>query len=262
MPLDRDRARTSPPAFGVDDEERLLRRYHLHGDLLARQELIEGMLPFVRRIARRYAGRGEPFDDLVQAGCIGLLKAIDRFDLGRGVRLSSFAEPNIAGEIKRHFRDHGWAVHMPRDLQELHARIARETARVSAVLGRGPTVAELAERLETSHEHVVQAMLGARNYRASSLDEPDEDGEPRAARLGGDDEAFDHAEMRILVRKGAAALGDRERRIVELRYLHDLSQSQIAAQVGISQMHVSRLLRRSLETMREAIDDPERERAA
>ena len=262
MPLHPERMRTSPPVAGVDDEDRLLRRYHLEGDLEAREELIQGMLPFVRRVARRYAGRGEPLDDLIQAGCIGLLKAIDRFDLGRGVRLTSFAEPNIAGEIKRHFRDHGWSVHMPRDLQELHARIARETARVSGTLGRAPTVAELAETLETSHEHVVQAMLGARNYHASSLDEPDETGETRASRIGGEDDEFDHAEMRILVRKGAAALGDRERRIVELRYLHDLSQSEIAKRVGISQMHVSRLLRRSLETMRDEIEHPRGERAA
>jgi RNA polymerase sigma-B factor len=244
-------------------ERALLRRYHVEGDLEARRELIERMLPFVRRIARRYANKGVPLDDLIQVGCIGLIKAIDRFDLSRGVRLTSFAEPNIAGEIKRHFRDHGWSVHMPRDLQELHARITRETERLSGTLGRGPTAQELAERLECPPERVVEALLAARSYDAGSLDAAsDETGEPQVNRLGGPDPEFDRADRMLLLRAGARSLPPRQRRIVHLRYFHDLSQREIAREVGVSQMHVSRLLQQSLHQLRAAIDGDEDRRAA
>ncbi len=237
----------------IMDEQELLHRYHVDGDRKARQELAERMLPYVRRIARRYANRGESLDDLVQVGCVGLLKAIDRFDISRGVQLRTFAEPNVTGEIRRHFRDHGWSVHMPRDLQELNAGIVRETERLGGSLGRAPTVNDLAERLEASPEAIVQAMLGARSYNASSLDEPDETGESRIAALGAPDAEFGRADQLQLLRVGAASLPQRERRIVYLRFFHELRQHEIAHVMGISQMHVSRLLRSSLVRMREAM---------
>lgn len=243
---------TTPPLM---DEADLLQRYHVDGDLRARQELVERMLPFVRHVARRYANRGEPLEDLVQVGCIGLLKAIDRFDVSRGVRLSSFAEPNVAGEIKRHFRDRGWSVRMPRDLQELNAAIIREGDQLAGRLGRTPSAPELAERLHTSPERIVEAMLAGRNYNASSLDEPDESGDGRISSLGGADQDFDRVDMLLLVRAGSKVLAPRERKIVYLRYFHDLSQHEIAQRLGISQMHVSRLLRQSLDRMREALDE-------
>ena len=243
---------TTPPLM---DEAHLLHRYHVDGDLRARQELVERMLPFVRHVARRYANRGEPLEDLVQVGCIGLLKAIDRFDVSRGVRLSSFAEPNVAGEIKRHFRDRGWSVRMPRDLQELNAAIIREGDQLAGKLGRTPSAPELAERLQTSPERIVEAMLAGRNYNASSLDEPDESGDGRISSLGGADQEFERADMLLLVRAGSEVLAPRERKIVYLRYFHDLSQHEIAQRLGISQMHVSRLLRQSLDRMRDALEE-------
>ena len=195
---------TTPPLM---DETFLLQRYHVDGDLGARQELVERMLPFVRHVARRYANRGEQLDDLVQVGCVGLLKAIDRFDLSRGVKLTTFAEPNVAGEIKRHFRDRGWSVRMPRDLQELSASVTRESERLSGKLGRAPTASELAERLNTSPERVVEALLAGRNYNASSLDETDETGSsaarPRGRRSGV--RARRHAVAHASRRKGARA---------------------------------------------------------
>ena len=250
----------TPPLM---DETKLLHRYHVDGDLRARQELVERMLPFVRHVARRYANRGEPLEDLVQVGCIGLLKAIDRFDVSRGVRLSSFAEPNVAGEIKRHFRDRGWSVRMPRDLQELNAAIIREGDQLAGRLGRTPSAPELAERLQTSPERIVEAMLAGRNYNASSLDEPDESGDGRISSLGAADHEFERADMLLLVRAGSKVLAPRERKIVYLRYFHDLSQHEIAQRLGISQMHVSRLLRQSLDRMREALEqDPAHETRA
>ncbi len=136
------------------------------------------MLPFVRHIARGYVGRGEPFDDLVQVGCVGLVKAIDRFDLDRGLRLSTFAAPNISGEIKRHFRDHGWSIRPPRDLQELYVKVSAATSRLSLTLGRAPTVAELAEALDATEEAVLDAIEAGRGYTAGSLDAPVEEGAP------------------------------------------------------------------------------------
>src|SRR5882757_6800484 len=147
----------------IEDETALLRRYHNFGDLEARRELVERMMPLVRHIARRYANRGEPLDDLVQVGAVGLIKAVDRFDVDRGVRLSTFAAPNIAGEIKRHFRDRGWSIRVPRDIQELNAKLTQATDRLSTSIGRAPTISELAESCQSSEEQVLEAMLGAQN---------------------------------------------------------------------------------------------------
>src|SRR3954454_9666666 len=217
------------------DEQELLRRYHEEEDLAARDVLVERMLPLVRRLARRYANRGETLDDLEQVGSLGLIKAIDRFDLRRELKLSTFAVPTILGEIKRHFRDRVWSLRVPRDLQELNARLAKEVERMTNRLGRSPTVEELAASTHASVERVLDAMQGAQAYSAVSLDEPQ--AEARQATpdtLGSEDEAFVQAERRPLLRKGLDALPTREREILRLRFFGGLTQREIADRVGIS----------------------------
>lgn len=243
-----------PQGLRAADERTLLERWHRDGDRAARAELVEQMLPFVRHIARGYVGRGEPFDDLVQVGCVGLVKAIDRFDLDRGLRLSTFAAPNISGEIKRHFRDHGWSIRPPRDLQELYVKVSAMTNQLSLTIGRAPTVAELSVALDATQEAVLDAIQAGRNYTASSLDAPVEEGSlsPLGA-LGGDDHGYALAEARATLDEGLRALPARDRRIVLLRFAGGLTQREIAEAVGVSQMHVSRLLRRSIETLRDRL---------
>jgi RNA polymerase sigma-B factor len=234
----------------------LLRRWHEDGDRAARDELAETMLPLARSLARRYAGRGEPLDDLEQVACVGLLKAIDRFDISREVRFATFAVPTIAGELKRHFRDRGWMLRVPRDVQELSARVARARETLTRELGRVPTVAELANTLDVGVEQVLDALSAADSYRMLSLDEPLTDGSGALEAIGGDDSGFELAEHRVLLRRGIDALGPREREILRLRFYEGLTQREIAREVGISQMHVSRLIRRSVDTMRDSIAPP------
>jgi RNA polymerase sigma-B factor len=246
---------------GVDDLE-LLRRYHLEGDLEARRLLIERMLPLVRTLARRYANRGESLEDLEQVGCVGLIKAVDRFDLSRELRFSTFAVPTILGEIKRHFRDRTWSVRVSRGIQELNARVTREADRLAVRLGRSPTIAELAQATGSTEEAVLEAMQGAQAYSTVPLEEPiGEDGEP-VSKLGATDENFERADERIELSRGLEALAPRERAIVALRFFAGLTQREIATRVGISQMHVSRLLRRSLEEMSAALGLELQEEAA
>ena len=239
---------------GPEREQALLVQYHRHGDIAARGELVERLLPLVRHIARRYANRSEPLDDLVQVGCIGLIKAIDRFDIERGVRLSTFAAPNIAGEIKRYFRDRGWSIRPPRDIQELNAKLTVAVDRLTVRLARSPTIAELAEATESTEEDVLEAMQGAQSYSTASLEEPV--GENRTALdvLGDEDEGYEEVERRVLLRDGMSGLADREREIVHLRFFEGLTQREIATRIGISQMHVSRLIRRSLDEMRNTLE--------
>jgi RNA polymerase sigma-B factor len=228
----------------------LLRRYHGEGDAVARDQLVALMLPLARGLARRYANRGEPLDDLEQVACIGLLKAIDRFDCGRDVRFATFAVPTIAGEIKRHFRDKGWMVRVPREVQELSARLGPARDRATRELGRPPTVAELARAAEAREEQVLEALNAAGAYRTLSLDEPAGEGSGAMDALGGPDANYELAEQREVLRGGLAALDDREREILRLRFYEGLTQREIAGRVGISQMHVSRLIRRSLSRLR------------
>ncbi|ADB50239.1 SigB/SigF/SigG family RNA polymerase sigma factor [Conexibacter woesei] len=231
------------------DEHELLRRWHEERDEDARRALIERMMPLVRSLARRYANRGEPLDDLEQVGCVGLIKAVDRFDLSRELRFSTFAVPTILGEIKRHFRDRAWSVRVSRGLQELSARVTREADRLSTKLGRSPTIEDLAEATNSTPEQVLEALQGAQAYSTVPLEEPlGDDGEP-VARIGAEDPEFELAEERIELSRGLHVLSERERRIVLLRFFAGLTQREIAERVGISQMHVSRLLRRSLERM-------------
>ncbi len=235
------------------DERELLRRWHEERDEDARLMLIERMMPLVRSLARRYANRGEPLDDLEQVGCVGLIKAVDRFDLSRELRFSTFAVPTILGEIKRHFRDRAWSVRVSRGLQELSARVTREVDRLSTKLGRSPTIEDLAKATGATPEQVLEALQGAQAYSTVPLDEPlGEDGEP-VARIGAEDPAYAAAEERIELARGLRTLNERERRIVLLRFFAGLTQREIAERVGISQMHVSRLLRRSLERMGDSL---------
>jgi RNA polymerase sigma-B factor len=248
---------------GRDESEKLdqflLRRYHLHGDVAARQQLITMYLPLVRSLARRYASRGEQFDDLVQVGAIGLIKAIDRFDLERGVELTTYATPNIVGEIKRYFRDKGWSVRVPRGLQELNIRINKLIDELVIKLQRSPTVNEIAEAAGVTPADVLEALETSQAYNSVSLQSsPGSDSDDEGGLidyLGEDEAAYDVMEDRTTLAPGFAKLDNRERYILHLRFFEGLTQSQIAARVGISQMHVSRLIRRSLEKLREEIGD-------
>jgi RNA polymerase sigma-B factor len=240
----------------------LLRRYHEGGDLRAREQLIEQHMALVRSLARRYAYRGEQLDDLVQIGAIGLIKAIDRFDLERGVELTTYATPNIIGEIKRHFRDRGWAVRVPRGLQELSVQLSRLIEEQTVQLGRSPTIAELAKVAGVEEEEVLEALESSRAYSSLSLSGggggEDDDLDPLES-IGSEEHAYEVSEDRAVLAPGFHALDQRERRILHLRFFEGLTQSQIAQIVGISQMHVSRLIRRSLEKMRDEIAAEETE---
>jgi RNA polymerase sigma-B factor len=215
----------------------------------------------VRSLARRYSYRGEPLEDLVQIGAIGLIKAIDRFDLERGVELTTYATPNIIGEIKRHFRDKGWSVRVPRGLQELNVQLSRLVEQLTVQLGRSPTIPELAKGAGVEEELVLEALESGRAYTSLSLSVGggggDEDDLDPLESLGTEEHQYEVSEDRAVLAPGFKALDERERKILQLRFFEGLTQSQIAQQVGISQMHVSRLIRRSLEKIRETIAEDE-----
>jgi RNA polymerase sigma-B factor len=249
---------TSPVRPGPVSDAELLRRYHREGDVSARQELIERHIGFVRRLAQRYARRGEQLDDLTQVGCVGLIKAIDRFDGGFGASLTTYAAPNILGEIKRHFRDRGWAVRVPREIQELNVRLTRTVDDLTTKLGRSPSVVELAEATGATLEQVLEAMESSVAYSALSLSEgPDADDESGGGpmeMLGEEELGYEQSEQRITLATGIQRLPARERAILHLRFFEGLTQSEIAERVGISQMHVSRLIRDSLDSMRRELE--------
>ncbi|HEX7582786.1 MAG TPA: SigB/SigF/SigG family RNA polymerase sigma factor [Gaiellaceae bacterium] len=240
------------------DDKILLRKYHEEGDLQAREKLIEQYMALVRSLARRYSYRGEQLEDLVQIGAIGLIKAIDRFDLDRGVELTTYATPNIIGEIKRHFRDKGWSVRVPRGLQELNVQLSRLVESQTVELGRSPTIPELAKAAGVEEEAVLEALESGRAYTSLSLStgggggDGDEDIDPMES-IGTVEHEFEVSEDRAVLAPGFRVLDERERKILQLRFFDGLTQSQIAQQVGISQMHVSRLIRRSLEKIRSEI---------
>jgi RNA polymerase sigma-B factor len=221
-----------------------------------RDELVEMHLPLVEYLARRFRNRGEPLDDLVQVATIGLIKSVDRFDLDRGVEFSTYATPTIVGEIKRHFRDKGWAIRVPRRLQELKLSLTKATSELSQSLGRSPTVAELAGHLGMSEEEVLEGLESANAYSAVSLDAPDggdEDAPAVADTLGIQDEGLEGVEYRESLKPLLERLPPREKKILLLRFFGNMTQSQIAAELGISQMHVSRLLARTLAQLREGL---------
>jgi RNA polymerase sigma-B factor len=221
-----------------------------------RDELVEMHLPLVEYLARRFRNRGEPLDDLVQVATIGLIKSVDRFDLERGVEFSTYATPTIVGEIKRHFRDKGWAIRVPRRLQELKLSLAKATSDLSQKNGRAPTVAELAGYLNLSEEEVLEGLESANAYSAVSLDAPDsgdDDSHAVADTLGSTDESLEGVEYRESLKPLLERLPPREKRILLLRFFGNMTQSQIAAELGISQMHVSRLLARTLAQLRQGL---------
>jgi RNA polymerase sigma-B factor len=235
-------------------ERRLFARYRSRDDRAARAELVERFLPLATRLARRYHRGAEPLEDLVQVASVGLLKAIDRFDPGRGTAFSTFAVPTIAGELKRYFRDKGWALRVPRDLQELAQRVDRTTDRLVDELGRTPTVADVAGALEITPEQVLEAREAATAYRAESLDRPcrdDQDATPVLDTLGAHEPGYLQAEHAATLEAMMSVLSDREREILRLRFTEDLTQTEIAHRFGLSQMHISRLLRQAIARLRE-----------
>jgi RNA polymerase sigma-B factor len=224
-----------------------------------REELVQLHLPLVDHCARRFANRGEPLDDLVQVGTIGLIKSVDRFDTDRGVEFSTYATPTIIGEIKRYFRDKGWAIRVPRRLQELRMSISAVTGDMSQELGRSPTPREIAQKLGVSVEEVMEGIESANAYSTLSLDASDngEDGSGASMleSLGVDDEALAHVEIRESIKPLIEQLPLREKRILMLRFFRGMTQSQIAEEIGVSQMHVSRLLTRTLERLRNSLTE-------
>jgi RNA polymerase sigma-B factor len=254
-------ASTEDRATRAQEDRRLLVRYHREGDPAAREQLVTRFLPLARQLARRYQRGGEQLDDLIQVASLGLLKAIDRFDPARETAFSSFAVPTILGELKRHFRDKGWSVRVPRDLQELAVKIDRVGDDMSRELGRAPTPAELAERTGTTLEQVLEAREASAAYRAVSLDRPrseeDEEGDSFADAFGVVDPGFGLAEDSATVERLMRVLSDREREVLRLRFEEDLTQSEIGQRVGVSQMHVSRLIRQSIARLRDEADAPQ-----
>ena len=221
-----------------------------------RDELVEMHLPLVEYLARRFRNRGEPLDDLVQVATIGLIKSVDRFDLARGVEFSTYATPTVVGEVKRHFRDKGWAIRVPRRLQELKLALTKATSDLSQSNGRSPTVAELAAHLGMTEEEVLEGLESSNAYSAVSLDAPDggDDDSPSVSdSLGIVDESLEGVENRESLKPLIEALPAREQKILKLRFFGGMTQSQIAAELGISQMHVSRLLARTLGQLREGL---------
>jgi RNA polymerase sigma-B factor len=240
---------------GREEDRELLRRYHEVGDTGAREELIQRHLPLVRSLARRYAGRGEALEDIEQVGAIGLIKAIDRFELAREVSLATYATPNVVGEIKRHFRDKGWAIRVPRALQELNASMSGAIERLTVRLSRSPSIAEIAEELKTTPEQVLEALEVGSAYSTVSLSgapSGDEELDPLET-IGEEDEGFQRSEDRAALAPALQRLPPREREILRMRFEEGLPQTQIAQRVGLSQMHVSRLIRKSLAEMREQL---------
>lgn len=225
------------------------------GDVGLRDELVAAHLGLAEYLARRFANRGEPLDDLIQVASVGLLKAVNRFDPSRGVAFSTYATHTIVGELKRHFRDKGWAVRAPRRMQELYLRVGKVVARLGQELGRSPTIAELAAEVGVSEEEILEALEAGQAYRFASLDAPvtnDPEGETLATKLGSEDRGLDAAEHRATLGPLIDQLTPRERTILQLRFFDGLTQSEIASRLGISQMHVSRLLARSVAQLRAA----------
>jgi RNA polymerase sigma-B factor len=225
--------------------------------IAARDDLVALHLPRVEHCARRFRNRGEPFEDLVQVGTIGLIKSIDRFDSERGVEFSTYATPTIIGEIKRYFRDKGWAIRVPRRLQELRMQIGAATAELTQSLGRSPTPRELAESIGCSVEEIIEGIESSNAYSTLSLDASDdseEGGNTMLDAIGIEDENLEHVEIRESLKPLLDALEPREKKILLLRFFKNRTQTQIAEEIGVSQMHVSRLLTRTLGQLRDSLE--------
>jgi RNA polymerase sigma-B factor len=238
---------------------RLLFRYHKHGDQKAREQAIQEQLPLVEFLARKFAGRGEPVEDLVQVGSVGLIKAVDRFDVDRNIEFSTYATPNVLGEIKRYFRDKGWAVRVPRGLQELR-QSAKEAIRDGTVkTGYSPTLEELADTLSSDVESVAEALTLGRAYNTASLDAPvspdDKEGDSMMDLQADENSPLEGLEDKILLQEAMENLKDQQQQILNLRFNEGKTQTEIAEIIGVSQMHVSRLLRRAVEDLRRQLGE-------
>jgi RNA polymerase sigma-B factor len=246
-------AAESPEARRLEDE-RLLARYHESGDLEARDEFVVRFMPLARQLAARYRHAGEPLDDLVQVACVGLIKAVDRYDPERGSGFTRYAVPTMLGELKRHFRDRGWSVHVPRATQELVLKVGEALGALPSKLGRSPTPRDVAAAVGAPVEDVLEAMEAATAYEAVSLDAPrpgsgEEECWTLAESLSDEEPGYERVEIEETLRGTLEALPARERLILRLRFEEDMTQAEIAELIGVSQMHVSRLLRRSLDRL-------------
>jgi RNA polymerase sigma-B factor len=277
-PPDGDAAETTPDASSASErearaveaskDERNVRAHEAQqlferlraGDGGAREALVERFLPLARQLARRYQRANEPLDDLVQVASIGLVKAVDRFDPGRGVAFSSYAVPTILGELKRYFRDSGWALHVPRGIQERALQVDRAIKDLAGRLGRSPSVSEVAEHTDIEVEEVLSAMEASQAYEAVSLEAErggETDSDTYADTIGEEDERYELVEYGATIAPALRTLSPRDRLILHLRFVEDLTQSQIAERIGVSQMQVSRLIRRSLTRLRTVAGDAE-----
>jgi RNA polymerase sigma-B factor len=243
------------------DDRRLLTRYHESGDVEAREELVKRFLPLARQLARRYQRTNEPLDDLMQVASVGLIKAIDRFDPERGTAFSTFAVPTILGELKRYFRDSGWAAHVPRGMQERAMHLERVIENLQRRLGRSPSPKEVASAANLTEEEVLEAIEAQQAYDAVSLEQPRSDdphnGDTWADAIATEEERYELVEQVAAIAPTLAALPARDRLILRLRFQEDLTQSEIAKRIGVSQMHVSRLIRRALARLRAVAETTE-----
>ena len=255
-----------PPGRGAErtrEDRELFLRYRA-GDALAREQLVERFLPLARQLARRYQRASEPLDDLLQVASMGLIKAIDRFDADREIAFSSYAVPTILGEIKRHFRDRTWAVRVPRDLQELSLKVDKAVGELSEELRRQPSVAEIGEAVDADEEDVLEALQAGGAYRAVSFEAPrggsgggEEDAATIADSIGVDEDGFDRAEERATLARLLSTVSPREREVLRMRFEEDMTQAEIGAVIGVSQMQVSRVIRQALTRLRAAADGQE-----
>jgi RNA polymerase sigma-B factor len=251
------------PGEGLASEARLWKRLREDGDQGAREELVRRYLPYAKNLALRYRGASESFDDLLQVANLGLVNAIDRFEPERGTPFTAFASPTVLGELKRHFRDRVWTVRVPRGLHDRMAEVDKATAALTVELQRSPSVGEIAAKLEIDGADVLEVLEANHNRRPLSLDRPvggEEDESPASEWIGEEDEGFELVDDKIALEGVLPHLDERERLILRLRFVEDMTQSQIAEQIGHSQMHVSRILRRTLERIREEVAEQERGR--
>jgi RNA polymerase sigma-B factor len=255
-----DPAPAPSPGDGLASERELWRRFAADRDPASREELVRRYLPFAKNLALRYRGASESFDDLLQVANLGLVNAIDRFDPERGTPFAAFASPTILGELKRHFRDRVWTVRVPRGLHDRMAEVDKATSELTVALQRSPSVGEIAERLELDPADVLEVLEANHNRRPLSLDRPlgDEEESPASEWIGDEDEGFELVEDKLTLEGVLPQLDERERLILKLRFVDDMTQSQIAEQIGHSQMHVSRILRRTLDRIREEVADADR----
>jgi RNA polymerase sigma-B factor len=247
------------PDEQLSEDRALFERYRATSDPAAREELVRRFLPFARSLALRYRGGSESHDDLIQVASLGLVNAIDRFEPERGIPFLAFAAPTILGELRRHFRDRVWTVRVPRGLQERISLVEEAISKLTGELQHSPSVREIAERLDMEEQDVLEAFEANDARRTVSFDQPTAGGEADdttiADRVGQDDPGFDTVEHRTTIQEGLPVLSERELLVLRLRFVEDMTQSQIAERIGHSQMHVSRILRRALQRLREAVDE-------